>query len=75
MTILASNTQQLYIQIDGNGTYSVPRCATNLIIPLLTHPKIKWSVINLNGKRSKGTGVYEKYLKSALNQVKYQFIL
>ena len=73
MTILRSNTQQLYLQIDGNGTYSVPRCATNLIVPLLTHPKIKWSVIHMNGKRTKGTAAYEKYLKIALNEVSIQF--
>lgn len=69
MTLSPSPTHQMVIRIRQNGEYLVPRCATELIVPLLTHPRIEWTFVGYNGKRKQGIDPYIRYLGTALNEV------
>ena len=71
MTLSPSNSHQMVIRIRQNGEYLVPRCATDVIVPLLTHPKIIWTFVGYNGKRKQGIEPYIRYLGTALNEVSY----
>ena len=75
MTLSPSPTHQMVIRIRNNGEYLVPRCATELIVPLLTHSKITWTFVGYNGKRHQGIEPYIRYLGNALNEVNLNFIL
>ena len=69
MTLSPSPTHQMVIRIKNNGEYLVPRCATELIVPLLNHPKFVWTFVGYNGKRKQGIEPYIRYLGTALSDV------
>ena len=71
LRLLKDNLHQATVDIEVSGTYFVPRCATNYLVPLLNHEHLRWFVIDLNNKKTSGTAAYVDYLKIALDKVSF----
>ena len=69
ITLIRDTWNQATIKIEQTGTYFVPRCGTNFLIPILNHENLRWFTVDLNNRKHSGTAVYSEYLTRALDEV------
>ena len=68
----SSDTYQIFIKVEKHGNYMVPRYCTNLILPILNHENLRWSVIDRNRRKTPGLTAYIEYLGDALDEVNFK---
>ena len=69
----SSEIYQITIRVDKHGNYMVPRYATDLIVDLLNHENLRWTVIDRNRRKTVGLDTYLQYLSQALDDVSNHF--
>ena len=67
----SSETYQCFIKVEKHGNYMVPRYATDLILPILNHENLRWSVLDRNRRKTIGLDAYVDYLSVALDEVSF----